>query len=346
MLRDTGPGEVCPTDHSEITIVFIGKTGSGKTTLRDNLLDEQNSEPKPAIVMTPNPATQSNNFKTTQQHYVTLKIYDTVGLQPGEGNHLLKKLSDDTKGQADLVILCVPVSPSNKFIDRTPDIMRELQGVFGKDIWRRCIIALTFSNLAWDRCEKKSPAPVDAYKEYITAYKMEIQQEFHKLGVRDVVVTTPFSPQPAEEGKFQVVAVPVGDDLDDEVLPEIQLNEKEKWRGFFFLQMLENCPKEKQENLLNYRYGPFPVEQILTSMGIDAAAVSAMGVIAGGLKGAAVGAPLGPAGVVAGAIVGTAVGGGAGAVAGALHGGLTTGAVLAVVATLNLKQKKTFLKVE
>ena len=301
----TVPCPTAPAQH-EITIMLIGKTKAGKSTLRDNVLDEQNSELEAVSL------NAVDKIKTIHQHGITLNIY-TIGLEPHKGSHLLKKLSSDTKGQADLVILCVPVSPSNKFIDRTPDIMRELQGVFGKDIWRRCIIALTFSNLAWDRCEKKSPAPVDAYKEYITAYGKEIQKEFSKLGVHDVVVTTPFNPQPAEEGKFQVVAVPVGDDLDDEVLPGVQLNKVETWMGFFFLQMINNCSREKQKDLLMYRYGsPSNVRQMLKSMGYHAVAGAAVGAVVGGLEGA-----------TAGAAIGT------------LHGGLTTGALLSVRAAMD-----------
>ena len=74
------------------------------------------------------PPARTNNFKTTHQHGVTLKIYNTIGLESHRGNQhdVLKKLSSDVKGQADLVVLCVPVMPGARFIDYTPDIMAKL----------------------------------------------------------------------------------------------------------------------------------------------------------------------------------------------------------------------------
>ena len=127
--------------------MFIGKTGAGKSTLIDNLLHNQLH--LPVAVLSPEQATQENNFITTDQHGVTLKIYNTVGLEPHEGGDLLMKLSDDINGQADLVILCIPVAPGAGFIDKTPDIMRKLQEEFSKNIWKCCVIVLAFSNVAY-----------------------------------------------------------------------------------------------------------------------------------------------------------------------------------------------------
>ena len=124
------------------------------------------------------------------------------------------------------------------------------------------------------------------------------------------------------------MAVPVGDETEDEVLPGIQLNEEEKWKGFFYLQMIANCPKEKVYRLLQYRYeSPSAVEEILKSMGHGASISSdvfgMLGVIIGGVEGMAAGTLLGPVA----ALVGAAGGGLMGRAVGTVTGGLTFGAI-------------------
>ena len=275
-----------PPPVREITIVFIGRTRAGKSTLRLNILHGGEWQ-----VLSPGSATL---FKATCQHgHVALKVYDTEGLEP---DNLLESLSGDIKGQADLVILCIPVTPGAVLEDQTPDIMRKLQEVFSKAIWRRCIIALTFSNVAWERCRKKSRAPMEEYKTYITSYSSRIQEEFNKMGVSDVLVTTPFSQQLTDEHKFQVVAIPVGDEADDNVLPGVQ---SKAWRDLFFLQMVRKCPKEIQEDLQNFKkevgmaatirhwvYGGLPVAMYTYMAGI------ALGSRSVRMAGLAIGVPL------------------------------------------------------
>lgn len=57
--------------------MFIGRNGAGKSTLKENILaDEQSEEWQ---VLSPGSGTQ---FRSTYQHGVSLKVYDTVGLEP------------------------------------------------------------------------------------------------------------------------------------------------------------------------------------------------------------------------------------------------------------------------
>ena len=267
-----------PPQIREITVVFIGRSGAGKSTLRENILNEQSGE-----------------RQATCKYGVALKVYDT-----GPD----KSLETLSGGLVDLVILCIPVSPGATFMDQTPDIMRKLQEVFGEDIWKHCIIALTFSNVAWERCKKKGRAPMEEYKTYIGAYASRIQEQLNKIGVSDVLVTTPFSQQPSDEHKFQVVAIPVGDEVNDNTLPGVQLKEGMSWRDLFLQEVIENCTKVDLQNYLS----SLPIRKPDTTP-LPLGAAATIGTwVCGGLLGALAGIDLGPVGLALIGVLGVLAG--------------------------------------
>ena len=191
-----------PDQVTDARIVFVGQTGAGKSTLRNGLLNDSEVED-----LTPDSSTRRNNYKRVQQNGVILEIYDTVGLENDEKENksLLKWLSSYIGGQADLLVFCLPIMPGSRFALNTPSIMHALQEAYGKEIWKHCIFALTFSNLVWDRCRRNNrnkprDVAVQEYKKYVQDYTNRIEEELHKMGVTDVVVQTPFEHKPLQEG--------------------------------------------------------------------------------------------------------------------------------------------------
>ena len=159
--------------QDETTIVLIGKSGAGKSTLAKNVfgVDEVDTEISAERTTT--------EIKTHRKHKngVPIAIIDTVGFESVNKKQIkqqLKELSKHTGGKADLVIYCLPISPSSKFDDFNPDIMAALQDAFGKDIWNHCLVVLTFSNVAWSSINDSNPnnigAAMETYKRHVNAY--------------------------------------------------------------------------------------------------------------------------------------------------------------------------------
>ena len=195
---------------SEVKIVLAGKSGAGKSTLLASLL----GLPKDGIPLTANPDTKIANSQTIVRNNVKLTITDT----PGYVDKRFKVMPNEF----DVLVYCMPVSPGAKFHDYNPDIMEELQDIYGKDIWKHCVIALTFSNFV---CMK----PIEKYKTFLNEYMTNYNSKIKKMNVQDIEIKTLF-----EHGTDQspnskiIVAIPAGDDPTDQVLPGIQLHETSK----------------------------------------------------------------------------------------------------------------------
>lgn len=330
-------------EKKEIRIVLAGKSGAGKSTLARNLLeDEQKFE------IAAGPLTQECDTKEITRNDITIKITDTVGLgyRKGISKKELQKLYRHTKGKADLLLYCIPVDLSSKFDDSNPAIMKSLHDAYGKNIWKHCIIVFTFSNLALERIKKKSENEEEAivkYKSHLLEYATLFMKELKKFNVLIPMKTIfEFQHTTTKEDQNKIVAIPAGDDLADQVLPDfkgpehfniagngrleesVQVNITD-WRETLFIEIVKKCGSvELKKNLLQFRYGYAMAKSFGAASGVAAGAAG--GFVGGAAIGAGVGALIGllggPFGVLPGAMVGAAVGGTTAAAAGGAGGGI------------------------
>ena len=294
------------TAKKDVNIVFVGKSGAGKSVLKNNILEiEQDLQIGAGHI------TDDYSIEKVEKHGVTITITDTVGLEGGKEQckRSLEKMSRHVNehGTVDLLVYCLPVGPSSKFNDQLV-IMESLHEAFGEDIWKNCIVVFTFSNLILDRIRKKKGVSSEAtalYEDHIKDYASKFEDQLTQLKVRNIQVKTVFDlplekPQPAD--LTTIMAIPAGDDPQDQVLPGIQFTEalditnqtgKTKirtWSGVLFFVMLHKFNDELKKTLLQYRYGLSKVE-----------------------IGAIVGSIVGTIGFIPGMAIGAAVGAGAGA---------------------------------
>lgn len=158
-----------------VKIVLAGKSGAGKTTLIRTLFDmKDDTEEDSAKVVSAGHLTTEYSKTTFTRHGVTIEVTDTIGLveEKDQRKQELIKLAEFTGGRADILVYCLSVDPAVKFRYSNPGIMQSLQETFGKSIWRQCIVALTFSNNAWDRINKKKKGSkkdviISNYKQHI-----------------------------------------------------------------------------------------------------------------------------------------------------------------------------------
>ncbi len=257
---------------NEVHIAVAGKSGGGKSTLVRKLLGVEDTVELSAEAIT----TENKTIRAPEKNGISLYITDTVGLlEEKEKEKSMRKLAKHASKQpkVDLLIYCLSIAPSSKFADRNPAIMQSLQQAYGSKIWENCIIALTFSNHAWERCGKKSKQPtteltqVELYNDHINSYITKFKKELKKLKVAvDVQPAFDFRPIPART----ILAIPAGDELDDEVIPGFEIKpiqviikpntepreiSLENWRDILFHTAVLKCNCNTQKNLLLYKYG-------------------------------------------------------------------------------------------
>ena len=321
-----------------INIVITGKVGTGKSTLRRNIFPKDgDDEDDVNKIISPDHITNDYATHDYEQHGVSIKITDTIGLEGSKGKikGKLKSLAKYMKkhGNVDLLIHCIPVDPSSKFIDTQPDIMQSLQDAFDHNIWKHCIIVFTFSNQALSRIKEKLKGNDDKakeiYKKHINDFTDKVRAELIKLHVQQVSVKTMFdlpleAPQIADH--TTIMAIPAGDNPEDQVLPgiqyELQYKDQEdlplKWTDVLFNEIVKLSKAEHKNSLLRYRYGTD-----WARMKAKAAAGTLSGAVGGSAIGAAIGGGIG----VLGGPIGIAVGAGVGGVMGMITGLASGGAV-------------------
>lgn len=319
------------SEHRDrVKVVVLGKSGAGKSTLINNLFkfDQNVKTTNPP----PDPKSPGHNITIFSKHGVTIEVVDTTRLGDGKVEGTANQVSKLTDEDADIILYCIPASPQSIFEDGNPALMRELQDSFGKDLWKQCIVVLTYSNLTWDRMTKQQPKNTSFYyKEHIKSFANKFEEEIKKMNVEGITVQVNFDSQPlsTSEGCSTIVAIPAGDEPSDPVLPDFKPTKistymKEKpedmhevdindWRDVIFFEIMNKCNDKLKEKLLQVKYGP-RVVKVLGQAGIGAGVGAAIGAGAGAVSGIL----LGPLGMAAGAAVGAKLGAVAGSIFGAV----------------------------
>ena len=311
-----------------INIVFIGKIGAGMSTLKHNIVGEEADEEYEILSL--DHVTDSYAILDKE----TVKI-DITRLKEAKRNTKKKlKQLGKYRGAIDLLVYCIPVDPSSKFSHSQPGIMKSLQDAFDDNIWKHCIIVFTFSNMALSHIKSKlrgdNDRAIEIYKKHINDYTDRVRAELTKLHVRQVSVKTVFdlpleAPQP--EDHTTIMAIPAGDEPEDQVLPGIQYEfpyqDQEdlplKWTDVLFNEIVKLSKAEHKNSLLRYHYR--------ARMKAKMKAKVAAGTLGGAVGGTAIGAAIGGTIGVTGGPVGVAVGAGVGSVTGMIIGIASGGAV-------------------
>ena len=289
----------------EITIVLVGKSGAGKSTLAKKFFGIDLDTKMSAKDKSPKIETHPAPRKLTD---VTVRIVDTIGLGAEKDNKAqLKKLSSETKGKTDLVIYCLPIGPGCRFADSNPDIMASLQAAYGKEIWKHCIVVLTYSNMAWLSIKLSQPDEAEAiaeYKHLVSEYVQEFRKQLEKLGVKEVITesildaknssrraaategllqrTTEGSSQKANDN-YHMLFIPVGHQPNDPVMADVKCTVTAKYGGGGqdvpqdkridtnkWADVLTYCILEREEvgpALLQFWYGRDRIEQVMREGG-------------------------------------------------------------------------------
>ena len=228
-------------DADAVNIVLAGKSGAGKSTLLRTILGL-----KVAISLSAKQGAAAKHY-TLNNNNVTINIIDTPCF-----------VDTDVKGtskQFDLLVYCVAVSPGSRFSDANPDVMRRLQKIYGREIWKHSVFVFTFSNAAWERSRKghSEDTAIENYKQYIEEYVKVVKEELTKLQVKDLSIESIFSRVPDyPQNPNTIMAIPAGDKSEDQILPGVTLQQDSMgWVDEIYLEMMKKS--KCSDKLSQYR---------------------------------------------------------------------------------------------
>ena len=314
--------------EKEATIVLTGKSGAGKSTLFRNLLKEDFEKNSLFKLAGPGADTLEPKAKSAERNGVKIHLVDTPGLLVGDEmvdkkerlTNTLEVMKKKLKIlDFDLLVYCISVHPASTFIEENEEIMKCLHDIHGKDIWKRCVVVFTFSNILMEGIKSRNDNEENVKAEFIT--KIEgIMDEFRvqllklQVDIKDVDPKTTFNwaaiSKVERSPENIILGIPAGLHKEDSVLPGI--DNGKGWIDKIFIEMLNKC--KQKENFAQHRYGKNVPKRIAAAVGIGAAGLSA---------GAGFGAVVGFSFGVVGGPFGMLVGGGVGVVVGVVAGTLT-----------------------
>ena len=247
---------------SAVTVLLVGKRGAGKTVLCKNLLGREIGKDTSKI-----------EKMTIEKEGTIIHVIDTPGSE-----EYFKKSAKETKLEFDLLILCIPVSQTSKFHEGNPETMQWLQNYYGKDIWRRCILVFTFSNMAWDYMHSLHQEPQRAYTDYIRKCLQSFQAELRKKTDVQAVLAW----DDGGEDYSRILAIPAGIQSQDPVLANSRSQEK-TWVDEVHQEIRNKCRNNTMKPIKIHQSGKTIelLAQVAIGAGVGMCVLGPIGAIGG-----------------------------------------------------------------
>ena len=311
VLQTIMAANTCP--ERRVSILVLGKTGSGKSTLINAMLKGEvartSSSPTP---------TEHNSVESHEGNLddYTVIMYDTKGFFDREENedNILNGISQECTEGFSLILICLKMIDK---VDRSVyECLQKLQRRLDKDLWKRCVFVLTFTNF-WlennDICDLSKDQKIAALIKQINAFKKAVKECAKGIISGEIFDEIPFALAGTAK-KRQLICddgteVRASDDAEQNILAAT-----EDWLVELWHVCMRQCEETKKPFLKHFvkRYWPMIGLGVGASIGTTSTTVigAAVGVV-GLLGGPIIAAVTIPAGAAIGfgiGVVGTGVG--------------------------------------
>ena len=303
--------------HSSTPTVFIvtaGLSRSGKSTALNNAFGANFKN-----YYSTSSVTRSVEMRRSRGDYGMLVVVDTPGFGATDLSikEVRKEFLDAVGSLSCVLVYCYSISPSSPQSVADELVVKNLQEVLGRDVWKRCVVLFTFSDQVRAQV---CPEPEDRelYKGFIQGHARRLSEMLKKAcGSHVPDVKSIFEVDVDQEDMDEIVAVPVGLKVKEgkekhELIPDV---EGANWSDIALAEIVRKANREDREAYLHHVHCKLSMVGSATGIGIGTAI------------GAAGGAVLGVATLGFGLAPAIAIGMGVGAFAGGVAGGAlgTTG---------------------
>ena len=259
----------------------------------------------------------------------TLRIINTPGFNKNSPDikGMIKEMKDAINKLEYTVLYCLPLSPYSYISPADEATIQNLSDVLGNEIWKRCILLLTFSDTVKADDEQKK----EIFQDITRAFLEHTRRLGSNLdGVKSIFDYGSVTEQEKEEFPGMLLASPVAQRR-EKVIDMLKgyISEDLNWTDTVFFEMMKRTPNQSRHVFVSMKYDFLTYNLLRPVRPAVYTGVGSVGSIIGGLTGLF----FSPPGITAGAAAGAAVGLVAGAAAGkAVMSGLTAGAAAGAAA--------------
>ena len=280
--------------QAEVHVMIAGLPRTGKSTALNNIFGlelEVRSGPKSVTDVTTSTLVTKNG--------ITLKVVDTPGLKAVDVNErvVIKEMTKLGIEKDFILLMTLSVSLGSTISSDYVNIIKNLNTIFGTEIWNRCIILLTYSD-ATRNTEFNSDTMIKEYQEHLNSYCEFLQAVLTKHKIKKTI--TLFSDYKSLE-QFEdntldeIVAMPVGKNPEVEtklILPDLTWAHDHKWNDLLLMEITKMKDKVSsgiadnlRAALICFRYGSYVTQNEARKLTLHSVADAASGAVAGASSG-------------------------------------------------------------
>ena len=128
--------------EKKVHIMACGLTGKGKSTILNGIIGEKLF--KEGDTLNDETVEVGKKEKIVSDCNAEVIAYDTPGFHKDEDEYT-RKIKEHSK-DVDVLIYCISVEPPRAVMDKDIKLLKLLKSALDADIWKHCVIVLTFAN--------------------------------------------------------------------------------------------------------------------------------------------------------------------------------------------------------